>query len=168
MTLFQKFIKFLIKNKVKYEIISHRTVYTAFDKAATLKVKPKIIGKTLILKTNSNLVIALVPGDKNLDKNKFKKIINSWLKKQGKKPVKNVDFISEKLMKNKFKGVKVGAIPPLGSFWGLPTFIDKSLLKEKTIIINGGDYNCSLKISPITIKKLLPDLIIDNFSKAKK
>ena len=32
-----KIIKFLEKGKVKYEILKHRTVYTAFDKAKTLK-----------------------------------------------------------------------------------------------------------------------------------
>jgi len=167
MPISKKLLKFLTENKARYEIIPHRTVYTAYDKAATLKLKPNIIGKTLVLKMDKLISVVLIPGNKNLDKNKFKKIANDWQKKKEEKPVKKVDFISEKIMKNKFKGVKIGAIPPFGNLWKLPTFIDKGLLKNPKILINGGDYNFSIKITGAVLKKLIPDLVIGNFSKAK-
>ena len=162
-----KALKFLTDNKIKYEIISHRTVYTACDKAATLKMKPNMIGKTLVLKMDKELAVVLIPGNKNLDKNKFKKIANWWQKQREQKSVKNIDFVSEKLMKNKFKGVKIGAIPPFGILWKLPTFVDKGFMKNPKIIINTGDYNFSIKITAGILKKLIPDLISGNFSKAK-
>lgn len=164
----QKIIKFLIENKAKYEIISHRVVYTASDKAATLKVKPNIIGKTLVLKMDKDLAIVLIPGNKNLDKNKFKKVVNEWRKKQGLKSVKNVDFISEKVMKNKFKGVKIGAVPPFGNLYKLPTFVDRGVMQNPKIIVNSGEYNSSIKISPAEMKKTVPNLVIGNFGKTKK
>ena len=164
----QKIIKFLetAKVKVKYETIKHRTVYTAYDKAATLKVKPNIIGKTLVLKIDKDLAIVLIPGNKNLNKNKFKKVVNDWRKKQSLKSVKNVDFISEKLMKDKFKGVKIGAVPPFGNLWKLPTFIDKGLMKEKNILVNAGIYEFSFKISPKVFEKL--GYLKGSFAKTKK
>ncbi len=163
----QKVIRFLDKNKIKYEIVNHRTVYTAYDKAATLRVKPNIIGKTLVLKANSDLIIVLVSGNKNLDKNKLKKLVNDWRKEQGLKPAKNTDFISEKLMKNKFKGIKLGSIPPFGNLYKLPTFIDRGLLKEKNIFVNSGIYKASFKISPKIFDKI-GDYTTGIFSKAKK
>jgi len=154
----RKIIKFLEKAKVKYELIEHRTVYTAQDKATTLKVKPNIIGKTLVLKIDKRISIVLIPANKNLDKNKFKKVAKA----------KNLDFISERIMKNQLKGVKVGAIPPFGNLWRFPTFVDKSLTLQPKIIINGGDHNFSIKITPASLKKIVPDLVVGNFSKAKK
>ena len=71
-------------------------------------------------------------------------------------------------MKKNLKGVKVGAIPPFGSLWKLPTFVDKGLMKSSKIIVSAGNYNFSFKISPANLKKLLPDLIIGSFSQAKK
>jgi Cys-tRNA(Pro) deacylase len=153
----KKIIKFLNKSKIKYKILEHKTVYTAFDKSQTLKVDPKIIGKTLILKCDKNLKIALTPANKNLDLKKFKKIGG----------FKKVDFVSEKEIKKKFKGVKVGAIPPFGNLWKFQTFIDKSILKEKEIILAGGDWNFSIKINPKDLKNLIPDLVIGNIAKAK-
>jgi Ala-tRNA(Pro) deacylase len=156
------------RDKVKYELLKHRTVYTAFDKAATLKVKPNLIGKTLVLKTGKDLVTVLIPGNKNLDKNKFKKLVNNWRKKQGEKQTRKIDFVSEKIIKNRFKGVKVGAVPSFGNLFKLPTFIDRTLINQPKIIINAGDYNWSIKIKGADFKKLIPDLIVGNFSKSKK
>ena len=178
-----KIIKFLEKGKVlpagrqvKYEILKHRTVYTAFDKAKTLKVPEKIVGKTLILKTDGKLAIVLIPANRNLDKGKIKKLLKA----------KKVELASERLIKNKLKarlpryakhcgqGVKVGAIPPFGlqpahhPTRKILTFIDKSLLKNPKIIVNGGNYNFSIKISSNQLKKILPDAIFGNFSEKKK
>ena len=166
----KKVINFLEKGKVKYEAIGHRTVYTAFDKAKTLKRGPlaggwrvgrspeKMVGKTLILKTDGKLAMVLIPANKNLDKEKIKKLLKA----------KKVELVSERLIKNKFKGVKVGAIPPFGNLWGLRTFIDNFLMREKEIILNSGDYNFSIKISSNQLKKILPDAIFGNFSEKKK
>lgn len=164
----KKIIKFLEGNKVKYETIKHRTVYTAYDKAQTLKVSEKIVGKTLVLKTDQNLAIVLIPANKNLDKKKFLKVANAWLKKRGEKTSRNVDFISERLMKNKFKGMKIGAIPPFGNLFGLPTFIDGAMFNQSKIIVNSGNYNFSIKILTSSFKKITPDLIKGSFTKIKK
>lgn len=151
----QKLIKFLGRNKIKYGTISHRTVYTAQDKAATLKVKPSVVGKTLILKVDKELAIVLIPGNKNLDKNKFKKVSRA----------KKIDFISERVMKNKFKGFKIGALPPFGEIFKIPTFVDKLLLKEKNVFVNSGIYEASLKVSPKIFDKT--ENIKGDFSKSK-
>jgi len=169
MAISKKIINFLEKKKVKFEIIKHKTVYTSFDKAQTLKIAQRVIGKTLVIKFNREKGVVLIPANKNLDKVKLKKLINQKFKKIGKKAIKKIDFVTERWMKKNLKGVKVGAIPPLGNLWKMMTFIDKSLLKEKEIIISGGDYKFSLRIkSRDLLKKLLPDAILGNFSKKKK
>lgn len=161
-----KVLKFLEKSRVKFEPVKHKTVYTAYDKAATLRIKPNIVGKTLVLKTDSDVTMVLIPGNKNLDKVKFQKVLNIWRKKQGMKLVKKIDFISETVMKNKFAGIKLGAIPPFGKLFGLPAFIDKELTKEKNILVNTGIYEESFKVSPKIFDKL--ETITGVFSKAKQ
>lgn len=153
----QKIIKFLDKSRVKYKILKHKTVFTAFDKSQTLKVPEKIVGKTLVLKANGNLILALIPANKNLDFKKIKSIIKE----------KKIILGSEKLIKNKLKGVKVGAVPPFGNLWKIKTLVDKCLRKEKKIILNSGDWNFSIEISPKDLQKLVPDLVWGSFSKKK-
>jgi len=180
MSISKKLIKFLEKEKIKYEPINHRTVYTAYDKSRTLRISQKMVGKTLVLKINppaGGATIALIPASKNLDKGKFKKVVNNWLKKIEQKLVKNIDFVTEAWMKKNLKGVKIGAIPPFGNLWGLLTFVDKALMQNPEIIVNSGDYNFSIKINSASLKKLVPKtsdeisrtpLIIGDFSKIKK
>jgi Ala-tRNA(Pro) deacylase len=150
-----KITKYLDKVKIKYEIINHKTVYTAYDKAATLKIKPKVIGKTLIMKADKDLIMVLIPGNKNLDLVKIKKIAEA----------KKIDFVSEKVLKNKFKGVKLGAIPPFGEIWKLQMFMDRGLTKEKSIFVSSGIYETSFKVSPLIFEKL--GVTLENFSKAR-
>lgn len=163
----KKIIKFLKERKVKYEPIEHKKVFTAFDKSQTLKVPQKFIGKTLILKTNREFVFTLIPANKNLCKVKFKKVVNSRRKKEDKKAVKEVNFAKEGWIKKNIKGVKVGAIPPFGVLWKMTTFVDQELLKSSKIIINTGNHKWSIKIKGVDLKKLIPDLVIGSFSKAK-
>lgn len=153
----QKIINFLDKSKVKYKILEHKTVFTAFDKSQTLKVSPKIIGKTLVLKIDKELFLILIGANKFLDLKKLKKKIHG----------EKIDFASEKLIKNKIKGVKVGAIPPFGNLWKMQTLVDNSLKREKKIILNSGDWNFSIEISPKALEKLVPDLVWVNISKRK-
>jgi len=151
-----KLSAFLNKNKVGYEPVEHRTVYTALDKAATLRVKPGLIVKTLILKAGKEIIMVVLAGNRNLNKVKFKKAAK----------LKNFDFISEKLMKTKFKDFKAGAVPPFGLLFKIPCFVDKNLLKEKIVYASAGNYETSLKISPKILEKL--GAIKANFSDAKK
>jgi len=172
----KKVINFFEKAKVKYQPIKHRTVYTAFDKSQTLKVPQKVIGKTLVMKLDNRPAIILIPANKNLNIQALKKATK----------VKKIDFIKEAWMKKNLKGVKIGAIPPIGSLWKLPTFLDRSLTGPSEIIINSGNYNFSIKVKGNVLKKsmiaeasphLSPRLakqnsaigsIIGNFAKAKK
>jgi Ala-tRNA(Pro) deacylase len=170
--------KFLKDAKVKYELVKHRTVYTALDKANTLKIKPKEVVKTVVLKLGAGklaqYVVASIPADKNFDKEKFKKLYNDWLKKTFKtekkvfKAVKEIDFAAEAVIKkNIIKIKKGGTVPPFGSLYGLPTFIDKSLLSAKKLIVNAGGFEESVMIAGSQLEKA-EKVIKGSFSKKKK
>ncbi|OHA76086.1 MAG: hypothetical protein A3H01_00180 [Candidatus Wildermuthbacteria bacterium RIFCSPLOWO2_12_FULL_40_9] len=157
MPILKKLQKFFEDNKVKYETIQHKIVFTAYDKAATLKIAEKIIGKTLVVKLDKSIVLVLIPANKNLDKQKLRKIAKS----------KKIDFVKEAWMKKNLKGVKIGSTPPFGVIFKIPTFVDIGLMKEKKIIVSSGDYNNSIKLNPAVLKKLIPYLVSGNFSKTR-
>ncbi|GAG36637.1 unnamed protein product, partial [marine sediment metagenome] len=62
MSIPKKVVKFLAG--VKHEPVKHRTVYTAYDKAATLRISQKIVGKTLVVKLDREFALALIPANK--------------------------------------------------------------------------------------------------------
>lgn len=149
---------FLKKSGVKFELIEHKTVYTANDKAATLKIKPAAVGKVLVMKSEGEPVIALVAGDRNLDMEKIKRILKA----------KKVDFLPEPAIKEKFKGIDPGAVPPFIGIWGVNVLADKGFLTQPKIILSAGRYEWSVILTPAVFKKISPSLVIGIFSKAKE
>lgn len=160
-------VKFLDDKKIKYEIIKHKTVYTAIDAAGTQHVKPDEIVKTLVMKMDNKYALALIPANKNLDQNKFKKTLNVWMKKIGAKTANKIGFAKEVWMKKNLKG-NVGATPPFGELLKILNFVDASLLKQKNLYVNTGDYEYSLKLSRAGFEKAIgKEMFKGNFSKKK-
>ena len=168
MKISQKIINFLEKEGIKYQTLEHKTVYTAFDKSATLKIDLKEIAKSIILKGDNLFFIVIISGNKNIDKEKFKKVLNVVRKKKREKLIKKIDFASEKWIKNYFKGTKIGSVPPFGKLYKLPVFIDKPLLKNKNIYFSSDNYNNSIIITPKEFIKTTENLFEGNFSVPKK
>ena len=126
---------YLAKEKIKHEILEHKTVYTAFDMAQTLKEKLEEIGKALALKADKRHILIVVPANKRLNMEKLKKYLK----------VKTIKFLKESEMIKLFK-IKPGAIAPFGKIYGVPVYIDKTLLKNKVIIVSAGTYTDSVKM----------------------
>ena len=149
---------FLRQSDAKFELVRHKKVYTAYDKAATLKIKPSAVGKVLVMKVENEPVIVIVGADKNLDIEKIKKTLKA----------KKIDFVSEIAIKEKFKGIDAGAIPPFGVVWKVKVLADKGLLAQPKIILSAGKYEWSVRLTPAAFKKISPDLVTGFFSKAKE
>jgi Ala-tRNA(Pro) deacylase len=153
----KKIENFLVKTGIKYDLIRHRTVYTAYDKAATLKCKTEAIAKVLVVKLDGELALAVIGGNKNLDTGKLLKLTKA----------KKIDFAKEKVIGETFKGIDPGAIPPFEGLWFLKVFCDKKLLESPKIILSAGSYESSIKITPAAFKKANQDMLIGNLSVAK-
>lgn len=152
MAISKKIIKYLDGSGYKYEVIEHKTTYTAWDTARTTqkhqlkkKIKTEEIAKTLILKVDNNYVLALIPANKKLDKKKFLKIYNTDQKKQKLKTAKKVDLAKEVWMKKNMPG-KVGATPPFRDILKLNIYIDNLLARQKNIYAGSGEYEYSIKV----------------------
>lgn len=162
----KKLEKFLAERKAKYEVVEHKVVYTAYDLAATLHVEPKTIAKSLLIGVDRDLVLALVPGNTNLDLGKLKKVVAAAAKKAGLKAPKKVDLASEKMITKKITK-KTGALIPFGSLYKLTTYCDSKLLKEKKLILNTESFTESLQMTGANYKKA-ENPVAGSFSKAKK
>lgn len=131
----KKLQKYLDKNKIKHEILKHKTVFTVYDKAKTLGKKLGEIAKTLALKADKMHVLVVVPASHRVDLIKLKKILK----------VKKLEIAKEQALNKIFK-MKPGTHVPFGTFHKIPVYIDKALLKNKLVIVSGGSYTESLKM----------------------
>ncbi len=132
----KKLLNLLDSLKAKYDVVKHKTVYTAYDLAQTLKKDLGGISKTLVVKADKVYVLVVVPASRRLDLKKLKKLLKA----------KKVEIAKEGVMKKVLK-VKPGAITPFGKLYkDIPVYVDKTLLKAKKIIAGAGSYEESVEI----------------------
>jgi Ala-tRNA(Pro) deacylase len=145
MAISKKIINYLEKNKYKYEVIPHRTTYTAWDTSQTEKVKPQDVIKCLVAKADNTYLAAILPANRNVDKNKLLVLVNADNKKSEIKSVKKLDFAKEAWMKKNIPG-KVGAVPPFSEVLGIKIYADKLIGKIKKGYFGTGEYEASFRI----------------------
>jgi len=136
MSLSTKLLKALEKEKANYEVLKHRVVYTAYDLASTLHVPELSITKTLLMKTERGLMLALLSAAHTLDVKKFLAAAK----------VKKAIILKEKDM---VALLKLGKKPvaSFGSIYRIPVLIEKALLKNKRAIFSGGSFTHSVHMS---------------------
>ncbi len=142
----KKVTKFLDDNKAKYEIVEHRTVYTAYDLAQTLKAKLQEIAKTLLVKVDKEYYLVVVPAHYKLDLPKVKKLFKA----------KKVQIAKEGEMQKKFK-VKPGAITSFGTIHKVGVVVDKALLKAQQVFFGAGSFTESVRMKAKDYLKLEGD-----------
>ena len=146
MAISKKIIQYLDDNRYKYEIVEHKTTYTAWDTAQTEKIKPQEVVKALVMKADNDYVLAMLSANRNLDKQKLLKTINAGRKKLKLKSAKKIDFAKEAWMKKNLPG-KVGATPPFAKIIKIDIFIDSLLAKNKKIYLGSGEYTNSIRVN---------------------
>ncbi|HCP08370.1 MAG TPA: hypothetical protein DIT25_01055 [Candidatus Moranbacteria bacterium] len=162
----KKIIKYLDDQKYKYEIIEHKTTYTAWDVSQTEKIKPQEVAKSLVMKVDNDCLVAMITANRNLDKQKLLKVINAQRKKLKLKNYKKIDFAKEVWMKKNLPG-KVGAVPPFKGILKLDIYIDSLLAKNKKIYAGTGEYVYSFRINVSQFLKI-ENPVKGSFSKSKK
>lgn len=127
--------KYLDKKLAKYDEVAHKTVYTAYDAAQTLRKELKEIAKTLLVATDKAYILAVVPANMKIDLTKLKKAVKA----------KKVSIPDEKMMVKVFR-IKPGSMTAFGGLHKVEVWADKSLLKTKEVILSAGSVTDSVRM----------------------
>ena len=155
MAISKKILKYLDSAKIGYKPLKHKTVYTAYDVAQTLRAKLNEIAKTLVVRVDKIYLLAVLPASRRLDLGKLKKIAKA----------KKIEIAKENVMQKIFK-VKPGAVTPFGALYKTPVFVDKALLRSKKIIAGAGTHEDSVIMTTKNFLKASGGTVSD-FSKKK-
>lgn len=153
----KKIIAYLDKSKVKYDLVKHKKVFTAFDLSQTLKEKMQKIAKTLLVKTDKKYVLVVLPAHYRLDMAKVKKFLQA----------KKVELAPEQVMKKVFK-VEPGAMTPFGSLHKAEVVLDKALVRAKEVLVSAGSFTDSLRLKVKDLQKLEQASLADLGKMAEK
>jgi len=144
-----KLTNFLSDEHIDYVTISHTTSYTAQETAASAHVRGIEFAKTVIVKIDGKLAMAVLPAQ-------FK--IHLGLLKQ-ETDATRVELASEDDFRGLFPGCETGAMPPFGNLYGMDVYVEDSLLDDEEIAFNAGSHNEIIKLSYQDYMRLVQPMI---------
>lgn len=136
--------RFLVERAPDLAIIDHdQSTATVAEAAATLKVAPARIAKTLSLRAPAGVVLIVTRGDARLDNAKMKIALG------GRAKMLSPDEVSA------LTGHLVGGVCPFGLATALPILCDVSLREFATVFPAAGSPTSSVEIAPERLATLV-------------
>ena len=144
---------FLDQHHIKYVVISHSKAYTAQGIAAIAHIPGQELAKTVIVKLDGALAMAVLPASFQVDLLALKKVTG----------VKEASLASEREFKQHFPDCETGAMPPLGNLYGIPVYVDETLTRDREIAFNAGTHHELIRMEYADFEKLAEPEVF-NFS----
>jgi len=146
----RKLKEFLDSNKVKYVTISHSTAYTATEIAASAHIPEKELAKTVVLKIDGKMAMAVLSASHKVDFDRLKGTLGAG----------SVELASEVEFKDRFSDCDIGAMPPFGNLYGMEVFVAESLAEDKEIAFNAGSHTELIKLSYGDFERLVKPKVV--------
>ena len=133
----QKLTALLERNRVHYKTLKHPVAYTSQGVAAAIPIPGREVAKTVVLKVDGKYVLAVLPAPSRVDFERFRAIAGA----------QSVALAAESEFQELFRGCELGAEPPFGDLYGVPTWVDASLALDESIVFNGGTHSEAVRIA---------------------
>jgi len=129
--------EFLDRLQIKYTIITHSVAYTAQGIAALTHIPGQELAKTVIVKLDDKLAMAVLPASARVDLAALRVATGA----------QNVALAEEKDFLHHFPGCETGAMPPFGNLYGMEVFVDDSLMRDREIAFNAGTHRELMRLA---------------------
>jgi Ala-tRNA(Pro) deacylase len=118
--------EFLDAHHIMYTAISHSPAYTAQEVAASVHIPGKEMAKTVIVKIDGRLAMAVLPANQKLNTGQLKSALSAV----------KVEVTGEQEFRDRFADCEIGAMPPFGNLYGLDVLVERNLAKDEQIAFN--------------------------------
>jgi Ala-tRNA(Pro) deacylase len=131
-----KIQEYLEQNKARFEIHEHPPAFTAQEVAAEEHVSGDRLAKVVVVKADKDFAMCVLPASYKLDMEKVAQALDN----------KKVRLADESELAQLFPDTEVGAAPPFGNLYNLPTLIDNHLGEEEEIVFQAGTHRQSIRM----------------------
>ena len=141
----------LRKSGVRFEVHKHAPVFTAQRMAAVEHERGRYVAKPVIVKADGRYLMCVLPASHHLDLAKVKTHLAA----------RAVELAQESEIANLFPGCQVGAEPPFGNLYGLPTLMHKALERDDHLLFQAGTHEEAIRMSMADYQKLVAPKVLD-------
>ena len=135
---------YLLERDATFTVEVHSTSTTSVDTARRARIDEESLVKSVVLEDDRGFVLAVLPASCHLELDRIEKKLGRTLR-----------ISSERDVIRLFPDCALGAVPPLGAAYGLPTVIDSSLEDRDEVFFEGGDHETLVRMGGIEFFGLL-------------
>jgi len=146
----EKLKSFLDGNGVKYLLVKHSPAYTAQELAALSHVPGNEWAKTVMVKLDGKVAMAVVPASC--------RVVFDLLKSAS--GAKSAELAGEQEFKDLCPGCEVGAMPPFGNLFGMDVYVDAQLAEDAEIAFNAGSHTEMVRLPFADFQRLVKPKVV--------
>lgn len=147
MTIAPKLRHFLDSQHAVYELTEHRPTSSSTETARVAHIPPSCMAKAVLLEMpDEEPLLAVLPADRRID------IADLRTELDG-----NPRLADEKQVVEIFDDCMPGAVPPLGSGYGVDMIVDDDLAREPDIFFEAGDHRSLVHMEQAEFRRLTRD-----------
>ena len=140
----KQLIDCLDQSKAQYEILSHAEAITAQRIAQAEHIKGRHQAKVVMVKSGDQHLMVVLSADHHIDLEKIEKAVG-----------RPVSLGKENDFKSLFPDSAIGAMPPFGNLYGVPTYVDKHLAEQDYIVFEAGTHTDAIRMSYTDFEKIV-------------
>jgi len=126
----RKLQEYLDEHRIKYQVLTHSTAYTAQEVAQAQHIPGKMMAKVVMVKKeNGTPVMLVLPASYKVDFTRLREVLGT-----------RAELEQEREFRDLFPGCETGAEPPFGNLFNLDTVVDTTLTKDEEIVFNAGSH----------------------------
>jgi len=142
---------YLDSSGIDYEITEHPPVFTAQQMAAVEHEPGRFVAKPVIVRVDGEYMMCVLSACYKIDLGALKSQLGA----------ESVELVDESEMGEMFPDCELGAEPPFGNLYDLPTIMDKALEKDDHITFQGGSHETAVRMLMADYRSLVEPKVLD-------
>jgi len=147
----QRVVEFLDSEGVKYVSVQHSVAYTAQEVAASAHIPGKEMAKTIMVKLDGKMAMAVLPASFQVDFGLLKDVSGAG----------KVELATEAEFRDLFPASEVGAMPPFGNLYDMDVYVASPLTEDEEIAFNAGSHTELIRLAYADFERLVKPKVGD-------
>lgn len=142
---------YLDQESIRYTVISHSPAFTAQEIAAASHISGRELAKTVILRIDGELAMAVLPASYRVDVELLGELSGAV----------RIEMAKEADFHDVFQGCETGAMPPFGNLFDMPVHVADELTNDKYIAFNAGSHTELIQMRYCDFERLVHPSVLD-------
>jgi Ala-tRNA(Pro) deacylase len=133
----------LASKHIEYDLVPHRATMSSIDTAEACGVPAQCLAKGVVLRTGEGYILAVLPASNQIGRADLKRQLGQ-----------DFTLASEYELGQLFLDCAHGAVPPVGTCYGLDVVVEESIREQPDVYFEGGDHTTLVHVSQAQFARL--------------